>query len=446
MSHRALCLAVFGLLLAMAMPAGAKYKALVVDFSGQAEQVYLTAATDETIRMLLNTNRFGMVDKSSLNKALSDRRLMPAALQDEKTALAVAAQVGADMVFLGYMEYLASRYDQTTQTYTAEAHLVVKALDGKTAQTLQFFSASGRGMDKDDKKALLQAVETCFDQAFANRILASFSLQSTVVQIQKGRIQFPLGSDHGVKRGSRLRIMHGSAGGAGLAVSDVFMDEVGLAEVVVVHKNVSEAVIVWSGENIQAGDLLMEVTIPDSHQIALDMSIVPYTRKTRTGNTDQGTTAALAFGFGSELPMRSHISISGNVLSIEEVTSTGLELAAEREWRVIGGLLYLTVGVRGGVGLGRQEYSGYDGGGAPAAGQASAVGLYGGGTLGFKCYLGHQKGLRFAGGLGVQSGPAYTKWTALGADKDKKDVGGYVSSPELNLRGIRYYAGLSFSF
>jgi TolB-like protein len=104
-----------------------KQTVAVLDFESVGAEEHLGKAVAEIIRTeLIDTNRYRVVERAQINKAISEQKLQKSGLIDDKSAVELGKILGADMIVIGSMVKIGTSYtinSRMVDTKTGEAKL-----------------------------------------------------------------------------------------------------------------------------------------------------------------------------------------------------------------------------------------------------------------------------------------------------------------------------------
>jgi TolB-like protein len=91
--------------------AASKPTVAVLDFESVGSEEYLGKAVAEIVRTeLIDTKKFRVVERSQINKALSEQRFQQSGVIDERSATEIGKLLGADLIIIGSVVKIGSSY------------------------------------------------------------------------------------------------------------------------------------------------------------------------------------------------------------------------------------------------------------------------------------------------------------------------------------------------
>ena len=83
----------------------------VLDFESVGSEEHLGRAVSEIMRTeLIDTRKFRVVERSQINKALSEQRMQKSGIVDEKSAVQIGKLLGADLIIIGSVVKIGTAY------------------------------------------------------------------------------------------------------------------------------------------------------------------------------------------------------------------------------------------------------------------------------------------------------------------------------------------------
>ena len=107
--------------------AGGKQTIAVLDFESIGSEEHLGKAVSEIMRTeLIDTNKYRVVERSQINKTISEQKFQKSGLIDDKSAVEIGKLLGADLIVIGSVVKIGTSYtinSRMIETKTGEAKL-----------------------------------------------------------------------------------------------------------------------------------------------------------------------------------------------------------------------------------------------------------------------------------------------------------------------------------
>lgn len=223
------------------------------------------------LRELVNLGRVRVVDRARIEEILEEQRLQLTGFVDTRTAVRVGQLLGMRWAFIGQIDELSSSWQSGTRStygyYKATARISITVIDVESGEVVTVIQARGTGIDdSNSESARMQAIGSAFSGNVADALRRLFQLQAHVVSVRGNVAYLSVGSEAGVREGTRFRVVrevrlkpHPRAEGrGGFSLHEV----VGVVVVTRVGRGVSEARIVRGAGAVSPGDQVEEDTEP----------------------------------------------------------------------------------------------------------------------------------------------------------------------------------------
>lgn len=421
-----LLLILFALLLSSSSLAEAREQVGVLEFTGSDRAEFRSAAAYRLTRILLDLDRFHVIDRAEMDRILSEQHFQMTGLVDIDTAVEAGNILGISQAFLGHIDRLSSSWDSSSRTHRAEARITVKVVDVQTSTLLHIIEVSGSGSDSDRITAHHRAIESALGESFITQLRSRFSITSIITRVDGRTVYMVGGQDMGIRAGYRYRIMRPDDPGD---FDDAFLTEVGLLEIEDVTASRSRGRIIYSTEPVRQNDIAKEVPYNTRGLVGVEMKTLGYSLN---NGAVTGMSPLIQVSYETERPY--NYSWGGNIglTSIKGMMLLNLGLEGGYEIPVSPGNLYLSVRGGGGFYAATQEHTYH------TSGSASAASFYINGNGGIKYYLDYERGMRVNLGAGLLFGGSLSSWE----DDNDRNVTDYVTYKDVNINGFSLMASL----
>lgn len=420
------CLLLLLLLLFLSNPSLARERVGVLDFDGNVREEYRTAASNRLSRILMDLERFDVIERREMDRILSEQHFQLTGLVDVDTAVEVGKILGITQAFVGSIDHLSSSWDQGN--YRAESRVTVKIIDVETSTLLYIMENSGSGFDRNSTTARHQALENALGEGFVNQLRERFAITSIITRVEGSLVYLMGGQDIGMKNGYRYRILRPDEPGRDF--QDTFYQEVGLLEIIDVSASRSRGRIIYAAEPVQQQDVAQEVPYNTRGLMGFRLQTLRY--QLADGEVT-GVAPLVEFVYATERPFGYQWGLSLGFSTLPEMLFINIGLEGSLELPILPGHFYITAGGGGGLYGALQDHTHW------ASGPASASSFYILGNGGIKAYLDYDRGIRINMGIAGRYGGDLSSWES----EKGRNLSDYVPYRKVNANGVSLLASLS---
>ncbi len=238
--------------------------------NARAAREYQNALTDKIATKIIQSHRFNVIDRSYLDKVLTEQDLHLTGLIDESTVVQMGKILGVHKLIIGSFtrsstEHHKAEYSSGQKVsdayYSAVVQTSIKLLDVESARYLEAAEAEGIGQGADRRNALLNALDEVA-AAVMKSFEKYFAIQAYITSIDKARVTLDRGSSGGVKAGMNFLVydIPGSDNQAMPAIG-AGNKSVGIVRIVSTESETALGRIMAGFDKVKAGHLLRETKV-----------------------------------------------------------------------------------------------------------------------------------------------------------------------------------------
>ncbi|MCH7860075.1 MAG: hypothetical protein IID14_10335 [Candidatus Marinimicrobia bacterium] len=232
-----------------------------------AAREYQNALTDKIATKIIQSHRFNVIDRSHLDKVLTEQDLQLTGLIDEATVVQMGKVLGVHKLIVGRFtrnstEHHSAEYSSGRKIsdayYSAVVQTTIKLLDVQSGRYLEAAEAEGTGQGSDRRNALLNALDEVAE-AVMRAFEQYFAIQAHITAVDKAMVTIDRGSIVGVQEGMDFLVFHVPGVEDWIRPETSASDQsIGVIRIVSAQSQTSRGRIMVGYDKIKAGHLVRE--------------------------------------------------------------------------------------------------------------------------------------------------------------------------------------------
>lgn len=219
---------------------GSRLSIAVLPFEGKGDAAkFKDAVTNKLINELVNSRRFRVIERSAMDKIISEQKVQASGVVDDKTAVGLGKIAGADALVIG-----------TVSMVDSSLEISVRLVDVETAETIVAQDANSvNGTQGEIDLAVRNVATLVFNELPI--------IEGDIIKVDADELFIDIGSLNGVKRGSKCVVFR-----EGESIKHPISGEIlgkkvtRLGEIIVIQVNDKFAAVkpIETEQDIQIGD------------------------------------------------------------------------------------------------------------------------------------------------------------------------------------------------
>ncbi len=219
---------------------GSRLAIAVLPFDGKgAAAKFKDVVTNKLINELVNSRRFKVIERSAIDKIITEQKVQASGAVDDKTAVKLGKIAGADALVIG-----------TVTVIDNSLKVSVRLVDVETAETLV-------AQDANSENTSQQVIDNTVGNAATLVINELPIIEGDIIKVDADELFIDIGSVNGVKRGTKCVVFR-----EGESIKHPISGEIlgkkvtRLGEIIVIQVNDKFATVksIDTEQNIQVGD------------------------------------------------------------------------------------------------------------------------------------------------------------------------------------------------
>ena len=229
---------------------------------------YQNALTDKIATKIIQSHRFNVIDRSYLDKVLTEQDLHLTGLIDESSVVQMGKILGVHKLIIGSFtrsstEHHKAEYSSGQKVsdtyYSAVVQTSIKHVE--SARYLEAAEAEGTGQGADRRNALLNALDEVA-AAVMKSFEKYFAIQAYITSIDKARVTLDRGSSGGVKAGMNFLVYDIPASeNQAMPVIGAGNKSIGIVRIVSTESETALGRIMAGSSKVKTGHLLRETKV-----------------------------------------------------------------------------------------------------------------------------------------------------------------------------------------
>jgi hypothetical protein len=252
----------------------------VLQFSGwqgRDVQIYQDALTDKISTLIIESQRFNVIDRRNIDKIMREQGLQMSGIIDENTAVEFGKIIGVQKMLIGSFtknatDYHKGKYKEFDEKkgkevkvasfyYSANVSVSIQMIDVETGKYIEAAEANGKGKGTNENSAFSRALDDVATNVVA-KFFKYFAIHGFIESMDKSKVIIDRGASEGIKRLMNFEILEISKDDLlklGKLIISPNTKRIGLLKIVTAERNSAEGRLIGDYSAVRAGSLIREV-------------------------------------------------------------------------------------------------------------------------------------------------------------------------------------------
>ncbi|HEX9974013.1 MAG TPA: CsgG/HfaB family protein, partial [bacterium] len=252
----------------------------VLQFSGwqgRDVQIYQDALTDKISTLIIESQRFNVIDRRNIDKIMREQGLQMSGIIDENTAVEFGKIIGVQKMLIGSFtknatDYHKGKYKEFDEKkgkevkvasfyYSANVSASIQMIDVETGKYIEAAEANGKGKGTNENSAFSRALDDV-SKNVVEAFFKYFAIQGFIESIDKSKVIIDRGASQGIKRLMNFEILDINKNDLlklGKLTIAPNTERIGLLKIVTAERNSAEGRLIGDYSAVRAGSLIREV-------------------------------------------------------------------------------------------------------------------------------------------------------------------------------------------
>ena len=252
----------------------------VLQFSGwqgKDMQIYQNALTDKISTLIIESQRFNVIDRRNIDKIMREQGLQMSGIIDENTAVEFGKIIGVQKMLIGSFtknttDYHKGKYKEfdkkkgkevkvASYYHSANVSASIQMIDVESGKYIEAAEANGNGKGTNGNSAFSRALDDVAINV-VEKFFKYFAIHGFIETMDKSKVIIDRGASEGIKRLMNFEILDISKDDLlklGRLIISPNTKRIGLLKIVTAEKNAAEGRLIGDYNAVRSGLLIREV-------------------------------------------------------------------------------------------------------------------------------------------------------------------------------------------